>query len=78
MMSWLGHQSNMRLAGWLHELGSQQAIQPRRLSGLIEQNKKRPRRRLVQAPGPLYPSVLDGPKLRERYSIPNALNRGVD
>jgi len=77
-MSWLGHQSNMRLSGWLHELGSQQAIQPRRLSGLIEQNKKRPSRRLVQAPGPLYLSALDGPKLRERYSIPNALNRGVD
>jgi hypothetical protein len=40
--------------------------------GLIEQNKKRPRRGVGAAPGPLYPSALDDPKLRGRYSIPNA------
>jgi hypothetical protein len=35
-------------------------------------NKKRPRRGVGAAPGPLYPSALDDPKLRGRYGIPNA------
>jgi hypothetical protein len=37
--------------------------------GLMEQTRNGPVA-WCSAPGPLYPSALDGPKLRGRYSIP--------
>ena len=40
--------------------------------GSMEQTKKRPRRGVGAAPGPLYPSALDDPKLRGQSGIPNA------